>query len=299
MPTGLLFALGLGVLSGPARAQASEPEAPLPEAGAAEETEAEEPAEPEAAEAPEEPEEPEEPAEPEGTADEEITVVGELEIRRRRAEVDKTLRVMNYREGVRKDDKVVYRPEIPWKPSVEVHDEGYVIIKRSPVRFAPPTAKQRPVDYLWCVPPFTPLCFRVGGQVVSDAKLQPQKGRVAQGIDPSFRHWREAIVANAWAERVGEEIPDQLEAVWAEGVPFEGEGELVSAAERRQALLDFWSGRACTPEGAEVREMVALFLEYEVQDSPTPLTPGEVAAANEASLCGDRLPASLLRTPAP
>ena len=141
--------------------------------------------------------------------------------------------------------------------------------------------------------PLTPLCVLIDGQLVSDAKLQPQKGRVASAIDPSFRFWREAIVSNAWAERVGEEIPDQLDGVWTRGEPFEGEGTLEGWPERRVAILDFWAGRACTREGAEVRGLVALFLEYEVQNGPHPLTAAEIADANSKSLCGDQLPQSI------
>ena len=222
-------------------------------------------------------------------AGEEIIVYDDLEIARRRAKVDQDLRNLGYRAGTKRDDRTIYRPEVPWKPSVVVYDEGFVIIKRSPVRFAPPTRKQRPIDYLWCVPPLTPMCVRIGGQIVSDAKLQPQKYRVAQGIDPDFRDWRAAIVSNAWAERIGEEIPDQLDACWRDGQPFEGDAVLATPADRRREILAFRSSRACTPEGMEVRDLVDLFLEYEVQASDTPLSPEEIQTATSEDLCGTPL----------
>jgi hypothetical protein len=57
--------------------------------------------------------------------------------------------------------------------------------------------------------------------------------------------------------------------------------------------LAFWSGRSCTPEGAAAREVAALFLEYEVQSSPFPVTPAELVLANRNQRCDDRLDLSL------
>jgi len=193
-------------------------------------------------------------------ASEEIVVHGDLEIARRRAALERGIRNLDYQPGKRKGDTVVYRPYSPWKPSVVVHDEGFMIVKRSPVRFAPPTKQRRAVDYLWCIPPFGLMCIRPGGQVVSPAKLNHQKARVAYTVDPDLRDWREAIVSRAWSARVGEEIPTLLDATWQDGVPIKGEAVLETPAQRRAAILDFWSGRACNDEGQEVRDLVALFL---------------------------------------
>jgi len=255
-------------LSGASRAQE-------PAAGEADETEESEVERPEATERP--------------VASEEIVVHDDLEIARRRAALERGIRNLEYQPGKRKGDTVVYRPYSPWKPSVVVHDDGFMIIKRSPVRFAPPTKQRRAVDYLWCIPPFGLMCIRPGGQVVSPAKLNHQKARVAYTVDPELRDWREAIVSKAWSARVGEEIPTLLDAAWQDGVPIKGEAQLETPAQRRAAILDFWAGRACNAEGQEVRDLVTLFLEYEVQSSDHPLTASEIATASEANRCGDPL----------
>ncbi len=263
----------LALMAGP---HAQEPAAD--ESSEAAEVEAAEEEEPEGASPPQRP-----------VASEEIVVHDDLEIARRRAALERGIRNLEYQPGKRKGDTVVYRPYSPWKPSVVVHDEGFIIIKRSPVRFAPPTKRQRAVDYLWCIPPFGLMCIRPGGQVVSPAKLNHQKARVAYTVDPDLRDWREAIVSRAWSARVGEEIPTLLDATWQDGAPIKGDAVLETPAQRRAAILDFWSGRACNLEGQEVRDLVALFLEYEIQPSDHPLTASEIAAASEANRCGDQL----------
>lgn len=225
-------------------------------------------------------------------SDGELVVFGDLQVAARRNELDIGLRQQGYRMGVRKDGHTVYRPEDPWKPTVIVYDDGFVRLKRSPVRFEPPGQRSdsNKLRYLWCLPPFTPMCLRVGGQLVSKAKLDPQKARVLAATHPQVTAWREALVGRAMEAKVGRELPDRLDQLWATGRPLEGEGPALATPEaRRAAMLDHWSSRTCTPEGAAVAEVVALFLEYEVQASATPMTAAEQSRANAAQRCGRRL----------
>lgn len=247
--------------------------------------------------------EPEPPAAPPGDAapaapdmelevDSEIVVFGDLQVAARRAELDRGLRAQGYRMGIRKDGKTVYRPEAPWKPTVVVYDDGFVRLKRSPVRFEPPghQAGSNKLRYLWCLPPFTPMCLRIGGQVVSKRKLEPQKAQVLTATHPQVGAWREALVGRAMSRKVGTELPDRLDQLWATGRPLEGEGPLLTApADRRAAILAHWSNRTCTPEGDAVADVLALFLEYEVQESEAPVSAEEQAAANAAQRCSRRL----------
>jgi len=226
------------------------------------------------------------------SADGEIIVFGDLQVAARRAELDRELRQQDYRPGARRDGHTVYRPEVPWKPTVIVYDDGFVRLKRSPVRFEPPgyRAGGNKLRYLWCLPPFTPMCVRIGGQVVSRAKLEPQKTRVAEGTHAQVTAWREALVSRAMEQKVGRDLPDRLDQLWANGRPLEGEGTSIGdPTARRQAMLDHWSSRTCTPEGDAVADVVALFLEYEVQASADPVTAAEQRQANAAQRCSRRL----------
>ena len=94
------------------------------------------------------------------------------------------------------------------------------------------------------------------------------------------------------SERLGTEVPDQLDALWRDGRGLDGE-PVAEPAARRAAILALWSSRTCTAEGRAVRAAVRAYLEYEVQPSAHPVTPAEEAATEQASACGDRLDLSM------
>jgi hypothetical protein len=220
-------------------------------------------------------------------ANEELIVFGELEIIRRRADLEADLRDLGYREAKTKDGRATFRPEVAWHPTVIIDDDGYVLLRRSPVRIEPWVEGRTKLTWLSCIPPFTPMCVRIGGWIVSNRKLTPKKGFVAGAIDPRVRQWRAAIVSNAMGQRLGVDIPDMLESVWTLGtMPGQEDTEPMNMEERRAALLGFWSGRACTPEGAQARSLVEDFLSYVVQDSQHPVTAEEQAYASAESYCG-------------
>jgi hypothetical protein len=226
----------------------------------------------------------------EGTI-QEIIVFGELEVAKRRRALHAELKSQGYREKKVKDDgTAVWRPEDPWKPSVEVHDEGFVTMRRSPVRFESYVKGDSPARWIACIPPFGLMCIRVGGQVVSKRKLDAQKARVADGMDAEVDAWSAAVMQTAMHRKIHVELPAALDATWAAGSPLEAGGPpLPTPADRRRALAEHWATRACTPEGAAVRQVLADFIENVVQASPDRLPADEVAAANARSACGDRL----------
>lgn len=221
----------------------------------------------------------------------ELVVYGELEVAKRRRALDHRLRAYGYRNGVKKNDRTIYRPEVAWKPTVVVHEEGFVIMRRSRIRFEPWVKGRSKVVWLSCIPPFGLMCIKLGGRMVSPARLHSQKERTLNVMDAPLDSWQEAIVANATEDRLHRQIPDELDALWTEGVRLGGaRGEpLQTAEDRRQAIFAFWAGRSCTPEGAEARSVAALFLEYEVQSSPFPATRAEVARAQAAQRCDDHI----------
>lgn len=225
--------------------------------------------------------------------DEEIIVLGRREISRRRAELDRELKAMGYkvreREGV-----TVYRPEISWKPSVHVYDDGYVILRRSPPRFESYIDSESNLRYLACIPPFTIMCIKIGGVTVSQRKLAPQKAEVIGAIQPEIRAWQGAISREVMSIRLGSEVPALLVATWETGAPTEpGEAPAPTIEERRRAILRFWATRADTEEGDAVRAVVADFIMLVIQESDTPATAAEIAAAEAQCRCGP-----LVRDPA-
>jgi hypothetical protein len=230
------------------------------------------------------------PEEREGApAAEEMIVFGDMEERQRRMELEQTLQDMGYRPGKSRDNgRTVFRPQIAWHPTVIIDDDGFAIIRRSPVRFEPWVGGNSNLRWISCVPPFTVMCVKLGGWLVSDRKLTHKKTFLVEGMDPSLDAWREVLVANAMGRRLNEEIPDMLEGIWTHGIMPLGE-PLQTPEERRLAIVTFWASRACTPEGAAARQTAADFLQYVVQDSAHPVTAEERAAAEAANRCGDPL----------
>lgn len=121
--------------------------------------------------------------------------------------------------------------------------------------------------------------------VVSERKLKQQRARVMDEIIGDVRTWREALCAEGFEERLLVEIPETLDRVWRDGVALGGGGTLETPAERRQALLDHWATRTCTPEGDQVRTLIVRYLEHEVQPSEWPVTEGELVATNARRVC--------------
>jgi hypothetical protein len=223
---------------------------------------------------------------------EEMIVFGDLEVSRRRGEVLQNLKALGYREKKRRNGRSLLVHNIPYRPNVLVDDDGYIVIRRAPVRIDPAGEKDNKLRYLWCVPPFTftAACIRTGGQVVSPRKLQRYKHDVARATAYEVRQWREAIIDRAMEKRLGEEIPDLLTDIWERGLPGEmGEALLLDPASKRAAILKLWSSRACNKAGQQVRELVADFVRYEIQNSEFPPSTAELRAANARNNCGDKL----------
>jgi hypothetical protein len=159
-------------------------------------------------------------------------------------------------------------------------------VKRSPIRIDPPGSTNW--RYLWCLPPFTitAACIQVGGQVIGKRKLAHHKEDIVRATRYEMKEWQQAVVAHAMDKRLNTELPDLLDAIWHTGHPSEDEGVfLETPAQRREAILNFWSNRSCVPEGASVREVVATYIEREIQTSQSPATTEEVQQANESQRC--------------
>jgi hypothetical protein len=226
-------------------------------------------------------------------SNEEMVVFGDLDVARKRNDVLENLKAIGYRKRRTRNGRTLMVNDIPWRPNVVLDDDGYVFLRRAPVRIDPPGNKDNKLRYLWCLPPFTvtAACIRTGGQLVSPRKLGRYKEDVARATGYEVRQWRDAIVARAMEQRLDQEIPDLLADIWERGLPGEtGDALLLDAAARRGAILQLWASRSCTAEGAQVRERVADFFLLEVQASGAPATSAEIRTANASNSCGDALP---------
>lgn len=215
----------------------------------------------------------------------EIIVYGQREVERRRKILDENLQNNGYRDGKRKGDKVVYRPETVWKPSVFVYDSGWVELKKTPPRFEPwiaghPDNKWR---YISCIPPFTPVCVRAGGWLITKRRAQHSKTEVIDQHIYDIQFWQEAVIGVGTKERLEINLPDQLDNIWLDPSdrPY---------ADRRKDIIELWATRTCTPEGDGAAEVISTFLEYEVQESKHPLTTEEITKAKQRISCEREFP---------
>ncbi len=203
-------------------------------------------------------------------------VGGTPEIRRKRAELYQELRDQGYRKGPRKGDYQVYLPPTPWKPRVFVHDDGWVTVRRQPPRIHAPgrsfADEGNRAEYLWCIIAPT-ACVSVGGWVVSERKLAPQKQAVYESTRDAARELNDAVARDALGKRLNDVIPADLERIWAQ--PLSGE-------ERRRLLFVYWDTRTDTPEGHAAQSVIRDFLDAVVQTSSEPFTAAELDAWNAA-----------------
>ena len=235
------------------------------------------------------------PAEP-PASNEEMIIHGESVVAKKRGELERKLRRLGYDKFVRKDGRTLVRHRTAYKPTVVIDDDGWMMVKRSPIRIDPPGKRDNKLRYLWCLPPFTitPLCIKLGGQTISKRRLQSHKERVVQGTQGYTREWRTAVINLAMDSRLGRDIPNMLDAIWSKGHTGEGDGMVLEDyTDRRNALMKFWAGRSCVKEGEQARELVHDFIVYEVQQSNHPATAEEIRLANAAQRCPDATPLPL------
>ena len=216
-------------------------------------------------------------------ADDEIIVYGQREVDRRRSILDDQLESTGYRQGKRRGDKVVYRPETVWHPSVIVYDTGWVDIRRTPPRFEPwigghPDNKWR---YLSCIPPFGLMCIRASGWLISKRRAQHSKTAVVDNNIETIQYWQESVQGLATQTRMDVELPNQLDSIWHNTESPKGD--------RMTELLELWSSRTCTPEGDMAASVIGDFLVYEVYPD-LPLSAENRRFLKEHNRCNRSLP---------
>ncbi|MCO4744121.1 MAG: hypothetical protein KC912_04995 [Proteobacteria bacterium] len=228
--------------------------------------------------------EPVEPTPAEQGAPNEIVVWGDLAVERARQEVIADFASEGYTDIIQRDNYVLLRSPAAWKGEIRVYDDGWVDMRRQPVRFAAPKTPWAPAGspgaWASCILyPFA--CVKTGGQLVSKRKLQAQKGRTLTVAEPSIDGYGDRV-ADRETERTVNDLPDQLEALWLRGEPIMGEAILETPADRRAALLEYWDSRTDTVWGDVVRNGVEAFIRAEVQSSMHPFSAEEIARFNDA-----------------
>lgn len=208
-----------------------------------------------------------------------VTVVAERRVEIARQQLYDRAREEGYRKSRSKDDRVILRHDQPWKGDLVVFDDGRVELKRQPIRFEPPVANARPVDYLWCV--LVPICIRPTGQTYGKRKWRAAEARALAAVRPEVERLQERVGDLGLAQKT-EALPGRLEALWERGVSLEAADApaVETPQERREALAAFWLSRTDTPEGRLVREVVQAYVRNEVQYSDHPFTPEEIADVN-------------------
>lgn len=190
----------------------------------------------------------------------EITVYGELEIRRARTAVTRQMEELGYRMRER-DGALIYLPPRRWLGRATFDREGVLAFKRPVVAF--------------------PRDQETGPRFVilpSDRILEAERERVREAVQDEVGAYVEVLRATAHRAHM-DTLPDRLEELWTAGTPLQPGPELATPSDRRAAVLAYWATRADTPEGADTSAAVEAWLRAEVQTSEHPVSDSERADA--------------------
>jgi hypothetical protein len=223
-------------------------------------------------------------------ASEEITVYAEERVHMAREAVVRELEALGFVHAEKVGDREVFRHTEPWKGEVVLHDEGFTLVRRQPIRVEgrrmPWTQANTPVAWAGCfVYPW--LCVRVGGALIGTAKWRAQEGRTVDRVAPIASEWS-ARIADLHTQRKVADLPARLEALWSTGAPLDGGPPLATFEARRAALFDFWDSRTETPWGEEVRGAIEAFCRAVVQTSEHPFTAEELDAYDRRRTASER-----------
>lgn len=220
---------------------------------------------------------------------EEITVYAEERVRQARERVVERLDDLGYDHAEQVGDRQVFRHSDPWKGEVVLHDDGWTVVRRQPLRVEgramPWTKENTVVAWAGCLI-YPWACIRVGGATVSKNKWRAVEGRTVDAMNGQVREWNDRIADLHTGQKIAA-LPQALEALWAEGQPLavglgevEGGETLTTMAARREALFRYWDSRTETVWGEEVRRTVEGFCRAVVQSSEDPFTEAELERLN-------------------
>jgi len=212
------------------------------------------------------------------TREDEVVVYSERLVYQARQELIEAAAEQGYIKEIRKGDRLILRHPATYHGEIVLHDNGLVEIKRQPVQFRPPFAKVTPASWLTCI--LFPLCIRANGQMVSGRKYRHYEREAWSGVGDEATQLNDRIADLATDRRLNE-LPDQLQALWDDGVPLDGgTGKVAYGEARRAALFAYWDSRTENLWGQQVRDAVVSFMRGVVQNSETPYTDAEVRRLN-------------------
>lgn len=227
---------------------------------------------------------PEPPPEPPAEAELELIVYGELLVEQARQAVVDELAELGFSDVIERGDHVVYRHESPWHGEVVLYEDGWMEVKRQPLRVegrqVPWAKKDTPLAWAGCLI-YPWACLRVNGALVGVRKWRGSESRTVAEVQPEVRIWGDRI-ADLAVERKADGLPERLGALWAEGIALQGGPPLLTYRERRAALIAYWESRTDTAWGEAVRQVVVSFCRAVVQHSDHPFTDAELQAFLEA-----------------
>ena len=224
-------------------------------------------------------------------ADAEIIVHGELEVQQAKKALNKQLVDLGYTPRRRSDGRTVYIHQDGWRQKLIMDDDGYVYFRQRPPHVTGPPETGLVYDD-WPILPWTtcvffpPACINIGSVPRNHRLKLKDKERTLVASQDELVRYADALAGEALADRLYEEVPDLLDAIWLEGRHLEQpELELPDASSRRQAILEFWISRTDNSYGDAVREVVEAYMVYVVNDSSEPFTAEEIAWANATRRC--------------
>ena len=207
-----------------------------------------------------------------------MIVIGEIEVQRQRKALEDALSSQGYRKGFRRGNKMIYRPETVWRPTVELYDSGMVLVKRTPPRFEPyiPGRKDNYWRYLACIPPFGLMCIKANGWLIDKRRFQGAKTKVIDTNITAIQRWQNAVSAVAFDDRISNTLPEELETIWRDST---------AVSDKHAQLLELWRNRTCTPEGEMAAAIISDFINYEVQASAQPISQEVLVDAEKNHPC--------------
>lgn len=208
---------------------------------------------------------------------EEVDIYAQARIQMARQELIEKAAELGYTKVIDRQGRTILRHELPWHGEIVLVDDGQVEVKRQPVRFEPPFAKDKPAAWLSCI--LIPICIRPGGQLVSGRRYHQFEREAWAGIEDNVVAWNDRIADAATSAKV-DELPARLEALWEHGIALDGSARLNTWEEKRRALFSFWDSRTETEWGRSVRQAVEAFMRGVVQNGDHPYTPEELEVLN-------------------